>query len=99
MLLRTAIGQELRRERLDQNRSLKFVADAANVSFGYLSEVERGLKEPSSELLEKMSGALGLKMSSLLLNVVAKLDLEELIQDLETVTSENFEVATSSSVS
>lgn len=92
MLLREAVGGELRRVRLEKNRSLKTVAEAANVSFGYLSEVERGLKEPSSELLHQMARALDLKLHCLLSNVSAKLELEELIRDVET-TSENFEFA------
>lgn len=98
MLLRSLIGEELRRHRQEQNKSLKLLSREAAVSYGYISEVERGLKEPSSEILQSMCEALELKMSDLLLEVSQKFALEELIQDLELTTSENFEVAASSSV-
>lgn len=99
MLLRYAIGEELRRHRQEQNKTLKFISTAAAVSYGYVSEVERGLKEPSSEILKSMCNALELKMSDLLLEVSQKLALEELFQELELemTTSQSFEVAASSS--
>ena len=50
-VLREVIGDVLRRARIDQGRTLREVSDAARVSLGYLSEVERGRKEASSELL------------------------------------------------
>ncbi len=51
-LLREVIGDVLRRARTEQGRTLREVSDTARVSLGYLSEVERGRKEASSELLE-----------------------------------------------
>ena len=51
MLLRDAVGKELRAARVAQSRTLRDVARDARVSLGYLSEVERGQKEASSELL------------------------------------------------
>ena len=51
ILLRTQIGAALRAARVNQKRTLREVAKAARVSLGYLSEVERGQKEASSELL------------------------------------------------
>jgi transcriptional regulator with XRE-family HTH domain len=66
MLLRDLIGTVLRRIRQDQGRTLKDVADAARVSVPYLSEVERGRKEPSSELLAAICSALDLQMLDLL---------------------------------
>ena len=51
VLLRTHIGQTLRQARISQGRTLRDVAKEARVSLGYLSEVERGQKEASSELL------------------------------------------------
>ena len=64
-LLRTEIGDVLRSLRQDQGRTLREVSSQAQVSLGYLSEVERGQKEASSELLQAITGALGvpLKMS------------------------------------
>ncbi|MGW4565855.1 helix-turn-helix domain-containing protein [Streptomyces sp. NPDC004561] len=65
-LWRDLIGDVLRRERLAQERTLKDVADAARISLPYLSEVERGRKEASSEVLAAAAGALGLGLGDLL---------------------------------
>ncbi|MEV6318806.1 helix-turn-helix transcriptional regulator [Streptomyces sp. NPDC051776] len=65
-LWRDVIGEILRRERLAQKRTLKDVADAARISMPYLSEVERGLKEASSEVLAAAAAALGLGLADLL---------------------------------
>lgn len=69
MLLRGLIGMVLRRIRLGQNRTLRDVAEAARVSVPYLSEVERGRKEPSSELLAAICAALDLELIDLLSEV------------------------------
>jgi transcriptional regulator with XRE-family HTH domain len=66
MLLRDAVGESLRDARNRQNRTLRDVSTAANVSLGYLSEVERGRKEASSELLASICDALDLELSDLL---------------------------------
>ena len=58
IVLRRVIGDELRRRRQDQGRTLREVSSAARVSLGYLSEVERGQKEASSELLASICTAL-----------------------------------------
>ena len=68
-LLRTHLGSALRAARVSQGRTLRDVAKSARVSLGYLSEVERGQKEASSELLNSICGALDLKLSSVLTNV------------------------------
>jgi transcriptional regulator with XRE-family HTH domain len=68
-LLRTALGEVLRRTRLDQRRTLADVAEAARVSMPYLSELERGRKEASSEILAALCGALGIDLSELLADV------------------------------
>ncbi len=65
-LWRDLIGDVLRRERLAQERTLKDVADAARISMPYLSEVERGRKEASSEVLAAAAQALGLGLGDLL---------------------------------
>ncbi|WP_443083936.1 helix-turn-helix domain-containing protein [Verrucosispora sp. WMMA2121] len=65
-LLRRVIGAVLRRERQHQGRTLREVAQAAGVSVPYLSEVERGRKEASSEVLAAICRALGLHLSDLL---------------------------------
>ena len=64
-LWRESAGRELRRERQASARRLVDVAEEAGVSPQYLSEVERGLKDPSSELLAAMAGALGLSVADL----------------------------------
>ncbi|HSY00036.1 MAG TPA: helix-turn-helix transcriptional regulator [Streptomyces sp.] len=65
-LWRDLVGDVLRRERLAQERTLKDVADEARISMPYLSEVERGRKEASSEVLAAAAQALGLSLSDLL---------------------------------
>ena len=64
-LWREAVGRELREERHRQERTLADVAEESGVSTPYLSEVERGRKEPSSEILGAVSGALGLRLVDL----------------------------------
>ncbi len=64
--LRTVIGEVLRDERHRQGRTLADVADDAAVSIQYLSEVERGRKDVSSDLLDAMHRALGLELPDVL---------------------------------
>jgi DNA-binding Xre family transcriptional regulator len=71
VLLREAIGDRLRHARTNQHRTLREVSRAARVSLGYLSEVERGRKEASSELLAAICHALDLPLSDLLHRVAA----------------------------
>ena len=68
-MLREVLGAELRRVRLLQGRTLRDVSAAASVSLGYLSEVERGEKEASSEMLLAICGALGVPLSLVLARV------------------------------
>jgi transcriptional regulator with XRE-family HTH domain len=68
-LLRRVLGDTLRGRRLRQRRTLREVSGAARVSLGYLSEVERGQKEASSELLASICEALDVKMSEVLSEV------------------------------
>ncbi|MFK4148798.1 helix-turn-helix domain-containing protein [Streptomyces sp. NPDC004065] len=72
-LLRDLVGDVLRRERLAQERTLRDVADAARISMPYLSEVERGRKEASSEVLAAAAQALGLGLGDLLSRVQGEL--------------------------
>lgn len=69
LLLRSLLGDSLRRERLDQRRTLRDVSAAARVSLGYLSEVERGQKEASSELLASICSALDVRLADVLREV------------------------------
>src|SRR4051794_14520910 len=68
-LLRTQLGDTLRGHRLRQRRTLRDVSGRARVSLGYLSEVERGQKEASSELLASICDALDLELADLLAEV------------------------------
>src|SRR6476469_7033420 len=72
-LWREAVGHELREERHQQQRTLADVAEESGVSVQYLSEVERGRKEPSSEILGAVSGALGLRLVDLTTRVTRSL--------------------------
>ncbi len=76
-VLRTLLGQALRTTRLGQERTLREVSTAAQVSLGYLSEVERGQKEASSELLASICRALGVRLSDVLREVSESLSVLE----------------------
>ncbi|WP_018334638.1 helix-turn-helix domain-containing protein [Actinomycetospora chiangmaiensis] len=71
LLLREAIGGTIRRARTERRRTLRDVSRDARVSLGYLSEIERGRKEPSSELLAAICDALALPLPDLLDDVAA----------------------------
>jgi XRE family transcriptional regulator, stress-response regulator len=72
-LLRTTIGEVLRRIRLEQGRTLADVSRAARVSMPYLSEVERGRKEASSEVLAAICDALQVSLPDVLAGVVGEM--------------------------
>ena len=78
VLLRQLLGDVLRRLRLRQGRTLREVSASARVSLGYLSEVERGQKEASSELLAAICGALGTPLSQVFREVSDSFALAEL---------------------
>ncbi|GAA3384411.1 helix-turn-helix domain-containing protein [Cryptosporangium minutisporangium] len=77
VLLRRILGDTLRAQRLAQQRTLREVSTAAKVSLGYLSEVERGQKEASSELLSSICEALGVPLSEVLRDVSDTLEVAE----------------------
>ena len=76
-LLREVLGDVLRRARTKQGRTLRQVSDSARVSLGYLSEVERGRKEASSELLSAICDALDVPLSQLLVDASEQLARRE----------------------
>ena len=84
ILLRRLLGDVLRRQRQRQGRTLREVSSSARVSLGYLSEVERGQKEASSELLSAICDALDVRMSELMREVSDELALAELAQSAAT---------------
>src|ERR1700758_1425551 len=76
-LLREVIGDVLRRARTSQGRTLREGSDSARVSLGYLSEVERGRKEASSELLTAICGALAIPLSEVLTDAGRQMERRE----------------------
>jgi transcriptional regulator with XRE-family HTH domain len=76
-VLREVVGDTLRATRMRQRRTLREVSATARVSLGYLSEVERGQKEPSSELLAAIAAALDVELSELFAEVATTLRREE----------------------
>ena len=79
VLVRRLLGDVLRRQRLRQGRTLREVSANARVSLGYISEVERGQKEASSELLAAICSALDVPLSVVLAEVDEDLAREELV--------------------
>lgn len=77
VLVRQEIGDVLRDVRLRQGRTLRQVASRASVALGYLSEVERGQKEASSEILASVAEALEVPLSSILREVGDRLAVLE----------------------
>ena len=77
VLLRRLLGDVLRERRREQGRTLREVSASARVSLGYLSEVERGQKEASSELLLSLCHALDMPLSDVLRSVSDAVAVEE----------------------
>ncbi len=87
VLVRAIIGESLREERVAQGRTLREVSTIARVSLGYLSEVERGQKEASSELLASICAALDLPLSVVLSVVSEKLAVLERVNGRDRLTA------------
>ncbi len=83
VLLRQEIGDVLRDARRRQGRTLREVSSVARVSLGYLSEVERGQKEASSELLASICGALEVPLSSVLHTVSRRVAQAEHVEPVD----------------
>lgn len=77
IVLRREVGDVLRTRRVDLGQTLRDVSAKASVSLGYLSEVERGEKEASSELLASICAALELPMSAMLRDVSDRVERAE----------------------
>ena len=75
--LRRLLGDVLRQQRVRQGRTLRQVSGDARVSLGYISEIERGQKEASSEMLAALCGALDVPLSRVLREVSDRLAVEE----------------------
>jgi transcriptional regulator with XRE-family HTH domain len=79
MLLRNAIGFVLRRLRQEQGKTLRELADEARISLPYLSEIERGRKEASSEILSAICHVLDITEQELLLEVADEYELSRAV--------------------
>ncbi|MEI7056766.1 helix-turn-helix transcriptional regulator [Nocardioides sp. CCNWLW239] len=77
VLFRRLLGEVLRAQRLERGMTLREVSAEARVSLGYISEVERGQKEASSELLASLCSALDVALSDVLRDVSDAVALEE----------------------
>lgn len=91
-LLREVYGEILRDERRDQDRSLADVAAAVGMSKQYLSEIERGRKEPSSEVLRSVCGALHLPVEHLLSRGIRRLTAARVNAPVERVRDPRVEL-------
>ena len=85
VLLRRELGDVLRETRQGQGRTLREVSAEASCSLGYLSEIERGEKEASSELLASICKALDVPMSVMLSDVADRVSLAEAAESQMTV--------------
>ena len=77
VLFRRLLGEVLRSQRMRQGRTLREVSAEARVSLGYISEIERGQKEASSELLASLCSALDIPLSDVLREVSDAVAVEE----------------------
>jgi transcriptional regulator with XRE-family HTH domain len=77
VLFRRLLGEVLRSQRMRQGRTLRELSAEARVSLGYISEIERGQKEASSELLGALCAALDVPLSEVLSEVSDAVALEE----------------------
>jgi transcriptional regulator with XRE-family HTH domain len=84
VLFRRLLGEVLRTHRMRRGLTLREVSAEARVSLGYISEIERGQKEASSELLASLCGALDLPLSDVLRDVSDAVALEEAALELAT---------------
>lgn len=82
MKLRTALGSVIQDTRLARRMTLRELHEVAGVSLGYISELERGQKEASSEILEALAHGLSTTVSDLLINTAVRMaDYDALVND------------------
>jgi transcriptional regulator with XRE-family HTH domain len=92
MLYRQALGEILREERLSQRMTLRTVSQGSTLALGYISEIERGQKEISSELLELLAvGGLGVEAAEIIIRAgmrLAGLDIPDTPESLYEIIDE-----------
>lgn len=89
ILVRQEIGDVLRDLRLQKGKTLRQVAGRASVALGYLSEVERGQKEASSEILAAVADALDVPISSIMREVGDRISVLEGLQTFPDVVPDD----------
>ena len=89
ILVRELLGEALREQRIAQGRTLREVSLAARVSLGYLSEVERGQKEASSEILASVAEALDVPISTIMREVGDRISVLEGLQVFSDVVPDD----------
>lgn len=89
ILLRQEVGDVLRDLRLQKGRTLRQVAGRASVALGYLSEVERGQKEASSEILAAVAEALDVPISTIMREVSDRLSVLEGLHTISDVVPDD----------
>ena len=87
VLFRRLLGDVLRDRRMQRGMTLREVSKEARVSLGYISEIERGQKEASSELLHSLCTALDIPLSTVLREVSDAIAVEEAATTLETAAT------------
>ena len=87
VLFRRLLGEVLRAARMQRGMTLRDLSAEARVSLGYISEIERGQKEASSELLASLCQAMDLPLSEVLRDVADAVALEEIAQGVVTSTA------------
>ena len=88
LLFRRLLGDVLRAQRMRRGMTLREVSAEARVSLGYISEIERGQKEASSELLASLCSALDLPLSVMLREVSDLVALEESLTSTPSASTE-----------
>ncbi|MDT7781842.1 MAG: hypothetical protein QOF58_261 [Pseudonocardiales bacterium] len=86
-LWREALGRKLRETREARGDRLVDVAERAGISVQYLSEIERGRKEPSSEMIAAVTGALGIDLADLLIGVAGQVRSQYVVRSQQFHTS------------
>ena len=95
LLFRASLGDVLRAERMRQGMTLRELSSSARVSLGYISEIERGQKEASSELLSALCEALDVPLSGVLREVSEHVESQELALEVVTAPAAPDEVVAS----
>ncbi|SDK81517.1 Helix-turn-helix domain-containing protein [Glycomyces sambucus] len=87
-LWRDALGERLRSARRERGETLSETADRAGISPQYLSEMERGIKEPSSEMIAAVAGALDTTLGDLALQVAERILLDRSVIEIERAVAD-----------